>query len=122
MDYTVCKEFTFQAAHYLPEHDGKCRELHGHSYRVAVTVAGPVIEKGAKHGMVIDFGDLSAIWKEHLEPLLDHRFLNETLPVPVTTAEHIAGWLLLRFRDELGPYPGLTVTVWETPTCWARAS
>lgn len=122
MTYTVGKEWTFDAAHQLPLHDGKCRNLHGHTYRVVVTVHGPIIKEGPKSGMVIDFGDLSAIWKEDIEPLCDHRNLNETLPVEHTTAESIAGWMLLRFRDRLGPYPGLTVRVAETPTSWAEAS
>lgn len=123
MVYRVCKEWTFEAAHQLPLHDGKCRELHGHSYRVRVTASGQrLISTGPKTGMVIDFGDLSAVWKEHLEPLLDHRFLNDTLPVPVTTAEHIAGWILIRFREQLDTGLDLTVRVWETPSCWAEAS
>jgi 6-pyruvoyltetrahydropterin/6-carboxytetrahydropterin synthase len=122
MRYTVGKEFTFQAAHRLPLHDGKCKELHGHSYRVAVTVFGPLEVDGPKTGMVIDFGDLTTIWKKDIEPLCDHQYLNESLPIEHTTAENIAGWMLLRYRDALGPYHGLTVTVWETATSWAMAS
>jgi len=122
MRFTVAKDWTFHAAHKLPDHDGKCKELHGHTYRCRVSVRGPLIEHGPKAGMVIDFGDLSEIWREECEPLLDHKYLNDTLPVPQTTAELIAGWILMRFRDHLGPYPGIAVTVWETPTSWARAS
>lgn len=122
MNHTVGKQWTFDAAHQLMLHDGKCRRLHGHTYRVEVTVQGPLEIDGPKTGMVIDFNDLSAIWKTDIEPLVDHQFLNDTLPVEHTTAEAIAGWMLLRFRDRLGPYFGLTVTVWETPNSWGRAS
>jgi 6-pyruvoyltetrahydropterin/6-carboxytetrahydropterin synthase len=123
MPYTVGKEFTFDAAHQLPLHDGKCKNLHGHTYRVRVTYdAKMLIKDGPKSGMVIDFGDLKAVWKERIEPLVDHQFLNDTLPVPHTTAENIARWMLKMFREALGTYAGLTVTVYETPTSWATAS
>jgi 6-pyruvoyltetrahydropterin/6-carboxytetrahydropterin synthase len=122
MSYTVGKSWSFDAAHQLPLHDGKCRNLHGHTYRVEVTVNGPLIDEGRKSGMIIDFGDLTAIWKDWIEPQVDHQFLNDTLPVEHTTAEMIAGWMLEQFRKQLGPYPGITVTVWEQPTSWARAS
>lgn len=120
--YSVTKEFVFDAAHRLPLHDGQCRNLHGHTYRAAVTVTGTLIQEGRKSGMVIDFGDLKQIWKEHIEPLVDHQFLNDTLPVPQTTAEYIAGWMLLVFRSQLGSLPGIAVRVNETPTSWAVAS
>jgi 6-pyruvoyltetrahydropterin/6-carboxytetrahydropterin synthase len=115
----ICKRFTFDAAHMLPDHDGKCANLHGHTYVVEVEFEGPIIEEGPKRGMVVDFGDVKAVWKEKLEPLLDHRYLNETLvELPVTTAEMIAGWVYGRFTDaNLEP---AAVRVWETPTSWAQ--
>lgn len=122
---TIGKTFTFDAAHQLPLHDGKCRNLHGHTYRVEVTVKSEVITTGSKSGMVVDFGDIKAVWKEHIEPLVDHRFLNDSLPVPHTTAEFIAGWMLMMFRQYLtGPshFLDMTVTVWETADSWARAT
>ncbi len=67
----IGKTFTFEAAHRLPDHDGHCRRLHGHSYKVEVTLDGPVHDDG----MVLDFGKLTKIWREDLEPLLDHRTL-----------------------------------------------
>lgn len=115
----ICKSFTFDAAHQLPNHDGKCANLHGHTYRVEVEFAGRVIEEGPKQGMVVDFGDVKRVWKEHLEPLLDHRYLNETLSeLEVTTAELIAFWIFTRFgAHALMPE---RVRVWETPTSWAE--
>jgi len=122
MQFTVGKEFTFQAAHQLPLHDGKCKYLHGHSYRVAVEVTGPVQNVGPKSGMVIDFGVLSAFWHREVEPQLDHRFLNDTLPIEFTTAELIAAWVFEQFSSLLGGDKTLAVQVWETPTSWARVS
>jgi 6-pyruvoyltetrahydropterin/6-carboxytetrahydropterin synthase len=116
----IGKEFRFEAAHHLPEHDGKCQRPHGHSYRVEVTLIGKPIERGPKTGMVVDFGELSAFWKESVEPLLDHRDLNETLDVPVTTAEWIAYWILGAFRARFGAKVE-RVRVWETASSFAEA-
>lgn len=120
--YTIGKEWTFDAAHQLPLHDGKCRRPHGHTYRVQLTITGTVATRGPKTGMVYDFGDLTEIWKKYIEPDLDHQDLNKTLPIPATTAELIAGWILTQFRSQMGPMPGLTVKVYETPGAWAQAS
>jgi len=70
----VTKEFRFETGHALYGYDGKCKNVHGHSYKLAVTVIGtPVSEKDAvKLGMVIDFGDLKKIVKEEVVDLFDH--------------------------------------------------
>jgi 6-pyruvoyltetrahydropterin/6-carboxytetrahydropterin synthase len=70
----ITKEFTFENGHALYGYDGKCRNVHGHSYKLAVTVIGtPIDELGhVKHGMVIDFGDLKKIIKEEIVDPFDH--------------------------------------------------
>ncbi|MFT4838151.1 MAG: 6-pyruvoyltetrahydropterin/6-carboxytetrahydropterin synthase [Nonlabens sp.] len=70
----ITKEFTFETGHALYGYDGKCRNVHGHSYKLAVTVIGtPIDELGhVKHGMVIDFGDLKKIIKEEIVDPFDH--------------------------------------------------
>jgi 6-pyruvoyltetrahydropterin/6-carboxytetrahydropterin synthase len=70
----ITKEFTFETGHALYGYDGKCRNVHGHSYKLAVTVIGtPIDELGhVKHGMVIDFGDLKKIIKEEIVEPFDH--------------------------------------------------
>ena len=70
----ITKEFTFETAHALYGYDGKCRNIHGHSYRLSVTVIGiPISDANhVKHGMVIDFGDLKKIVKEEVEDPFDH--------------------------------------------------
>lgn len=130
---TVCKTFAFHAAHQLPNHDGKCRNKHGHTYKVEVFARGPVrMQPGhPKEGMVVDFGVLKSFWKSRLEPRLDHQDLNVTLhgEVPVTSAEWIARWILDRFTaDQWVDLEGLPteaevfrVRVWETPTSYAQA-
>ena len=86
---TITKIFTFEAAHSLPEHDGKCKNLHGHSYSLEVTASGPIIESGSKQGMIMDFADISTIVKKEILDVWDHQFLNDILPF-TTTAELLA--------------------------------
>lgn len=126
MTTRITKIWTFDAAHLLPKHQGKCGRLHGHTYKVEVTVTGPVNTGDVPdEGMVIDFYVLSQIWKEHLEPLLDHQYLNDTLPLSAhpTTAENIAGWIGGQFAGLLpGGIQLARVRVWETPTGYAEVT
>jgi 6-pyruvoyltetrahydropterin/6-carboxytetrahydropterin synthase len=82
MRAAICKRFDFAASHYLPNHAGLCRQLHGHNFAVEVWVAGePSKEEGAStEGMVLEFAELKRLWERDLEPRLDHCHLNETLP------------------------------------------
>ena len=111
----ITKEFTFDAAHYLALHDGKCQHMHGHTYRVAVTFFGEVqkMDGGPESGMVRDFYHISKFWKERLEPMLDHKLLNESLPI-YPSAEHLAKWIYDQFADTFLEIH--KVEVWETPT------
>ncbi|MGI9546669.1 MAG: 6-pyruvoyl trahydropterin synthase family protein [Flavobacteriaceae bacterium] len=70
----ITKEFSFETGHALYGYDGKCRNVHGHSYKLSVTVIGqPVSDpKEVKLGMVIDFGDLKKIVKEQVVDPFDH--------------------------------------------------
>ena len=95
----IFKEFTFEAAHRLPNvpPGHKCARLHGHSYRVEVHVKGPI---GEKSGWVMDFADL----KEAFQPLhaiLDHYYLNEIDGLQNPTSEVLAKWIWTRLRKSL---------------------
>jgi len=70
----ITKQFFFETGHALYGYDGKCRNVHGHSYNLAVTVIGkPIDDKNnVKYGMVIDFGDLKAIVKREIVDKFDH--------------------------------------------------
>lgn len=118
----VSKEFTFDAAHHLHHYEGKCKNLHGHTYRVILGVSGYTDERG----LVIDFGDIKDIWKQKIEIHLDHRYLNETLPPMNTTAENIVVWIYEKLAEALqeGPFKGARVEfvrLYETPTSYAEA-
>lgn len=73
----LTKEFSFEAAHALEGYDGACRHIHGHSYRLFVTVKGEPIGDPAQssYGMVLDFGDLKRIVNEQIVSRLDHAFV-----------------------------------------------
>ena len=70
----ITKQFTFETGHALYGYDGKCRNVHGHSYKLSVTVVGTPIQDTShvKLGMVIDFGDLKKIVKEEIVNPFDH--------------------------------------------------
>ena len=113
------KEFTFDAAHHLFHYEGKCKSLHGHTYHLQIAVSGFLDERG----MTYDFGDIKAIYKNYLEPHLDHRYLNETLPYMNTTAENMVYWIFQTMNQELPDERGLRleyVRLYETPTAFAE--
>jgi len=70
----ITKQFSFETGHALYGYDGKCRNVHGHSYRLSVTVIGTPIDDASnvKFGMVIDFGDLKKVVKEEIVDVFDH--------------------------------------------------
>lgn len=121
----VSKEFTFDAAHHLHCYEGKCKNLHGHTYKVVFGISGYVNEIG----LAIDFGDIKEIWKNEIEIYLDHRYLNETLPAMNTTAENMVVWIYEKMEEALtkdnraNEYKGARVEfvrLFETPTSYAE--
>jgi 6-pyruvoyltetrahydropterin/6-carboxytetrahydropterin synthase len=70
----ITKQFSFETGHALYGYDGKCKNVHGHSYKLSVTVIGTPItdHSNVKFGMVIDFGDLKKIVKEEIVDQFDH--------------------------------------------------
>ena len=111
----IRKWFAFEAAHVLPQHPGRCAQLHGHSYRVEVTLEGPLQASGPAAGMVMDFDALSLVVSERIIAELDHRSLNDVIDNP--TAENIAIWMWRQLAPEL---PALAeLAVWETQTACA---
>ena len=70
----ITKQFSFETAHALHGYDGKCKNIHGHSYKLFVTVLGtPILDPSdPKYGMVMDFGDLKNIVKEEIVDVFDH--------------------------------------------------
>ncbi|MFH8991458.1 6-pyruvoyl trahydropterin synthase family protein [Streptomyces sp. NPDC017940] len=118
--YRIGKRFSFDAAHHLaglPE-GHKCARLHGHTYTVELVLAA---EELSGPGFVTDFGDLAPV-KTFLDGHLDHRSLNDVLPVE-PTSENLARYLAEWFVEHVEPGIGgrlETVRVSETPSSWAE--
>ncbi len=103
----VSKDFTFDAAHNLPRYVGKCERLHGHTFRLRVSVNAPL---DGWSGLAFDFHALKRTVSERVVAVLDHSYLNEIVPNP--SAEFLAIWIWRRLAD----LPLHEITVWETPT------
>lgn len=96
------KTFRFEAAHRLPFHGGKCARLHGHSWVGRIVVEGETLSRsGPRSGMLIDYGELSAIVDPIVEEYLDHHDLNKTLEMVSPTSEAIAEWLFRKIEPEI---------------------
>lgn len=106
-DMSIRKEVTLHCSHKLPNHKGKCKNLHGHSYKVNLVFYGEVNEKT---GMVMDFGDIPT---DLLEKKYDHQNLNDFMEIP--TAENFV-LEIHRFLKKKGFSPSI-IEVWETEKC-----
>ncbi|EKD63036.1 MAG: hypothetical protein ACD_51C00360G0004 [uncultured bacterium] len=107
----ISRDFKFDAAHYLPSYKGKCERLHGHTYKLRVTLEGEV---GAE-GMICDFAEIKRVVSENVLDELDHNDLNKVIPVP--SAENIAVWIWGRIDGKFGIAKLKEVSVWETENC-----
>lgn len=120
--YTLKKRFTFEAAHFLPQHQGKCRRLHGHSWVGWVEVFGERLqEDGPQSGMVMDYSCIAEAIKPVVEQYLDHHCLNETLPLASPTSEAIAAWVYEQLRAQSLPVSAVTIEETCTSVCTYRA-
>jgi 6-pyruvoyltetrahydropterin/6-carboxytetrahydropterin synthase len=122
MSLSVKRVFRFEASHHLPNHLGKCKNVHGHSYKLEVEVeeSGLVLNKPTEQkGMIVDFSLLSELVKQVIIDKVDHQDLNNLFENP--TAEE----MVRVFMTRLGP--GIhemnlclkSLTLWETENCCA---
>lgn len=111
MKMYISREFRFDAAHNLVNYNGKCENLHGHTYKLKVTLEGSS-EKDS--GMIIDFTLLKKIVNERVIDKLDHNYLNDILAQ--STAENTIEWIWEQLREGLsgGNYGLYELTLWET--------
>ena len=111
--YSITVESDFAAAHNLRNYKGKCEKLHGHNYKVCLTVEGVSLDKS---GMLVDFTDLKRILKEVLSRF-DHGYLNDIPPFDKInpTAENIAEQISKQIQFKIKKSKlQIKVTVWET--------
>jgi len=114
---SITKQFEFEAAHFLPNHQGACCRLHGHSYKLEIEISGEpnTDELSPSYGMIMDFGDLSKIVKENIIDVLDHHHLNNIISDP--TAENLVLWI----KDHLPiKVPLSRIRLWETSKAYCE--
>lgn len=116
--YYIEKRFSFEAAHTLPDHNGKCKNMHGHSYKCLIILKSPTLKtEGSERGMVCDFGKLSEFVDYALIHSLDHTYLNDSIPLENPTAENIAKWIYDLLKHVFPETCG--VEIQETENCKA---
>lgn len=106
-EVTITKSFVFDACHYLPYHDRRCKYLHGHTYHMDISLRGPV---NPETGMVMDYGTLKSIVNKNLIDDWDHGFINEQISYP--TAEIMILYAWAKLWNDL-PYL-YDIKIWET--------
>lgn len=123
MPHTISKDFTFAAAHFIPGHPGKCRNMHGHNYRVRVFLQADILDP---LGMVVDFSYLKQLMHDTVG-IYDHKVLNEIPPFDQINStaelfcEHIYKELKRRLSesDERDRVRLRQVDVWENQSSCA---
>ncbi len=108
--------FEFDSAHNLLNYHGKCERLHGHTYRLEVTVSGVPDDDG----IVVDFNLLKSTVNECIIEKLDHQYLNELFDFN-TTCENMLLWMWKQLYKRLKSerFQLYQLTLWETPTSYA---
>ncbi len=115
--FEISVEQTFAAGHALRNYKGKCENVHGHNYRVRVTIEGEQLDST---GLLVDFVDVKRLMGGAIE-YLDHRFINDLDPFDKInpSAENIAKYFYDRLHNGLKSEPPVRVSeirVWETDT------
>lgn len=141
----ITKTFEFDAGHRLPDHGSKCANLHGHRYRLEVTLTGEVIQQDGheQNGMVVDFSEVKEIVNETVVKPWDHAFLvysgdtkvrdflaslpgHKTVVLPVVpSAENMVAIAFEQLQTEFSQRLDqrvqiMKVRLYETPTSWAE--
>lgn len=116
----IVTECVVSSAHRLPGYEGKCKNLHGHNWRVRVVIDGWPIEHSLSPyaGMIMDFSFIKQVVNT-----LDHTYLNDIIPNP--TAENISIWVcreLMKVADNVGNVESVIVQVFETEKSYAQVS
>jgi 6-pyruvoyltetrahydropterin/6-carboxytetrahydropterin synthase len=115
--FEITVEQTFAAGHALRDYKGKCENVHGHNYRVRVTIEGEQLDST---GLLVDFVDVKRLMGGAIE-YLDHRFINDLDPFDKInpSAENIAKYFYDRLHNGLKNEPPVRISeirVWETDT------
>ena len=135
MPYLISKEIEFDAGHRVPLHESKCKNPHGHRYRLKVEIEGKLITEGPESGMVRDFSIVKQLMMERIHDVYDHSFIIDEQDVEmrsifadvldvwkvnivdfIPTAECLAKHFYDLLKDDLDI---VQIQLWETPTSCA---
>ena len=135
MTYLISKEIEFDAGHRVPLHESKCKNPHGHRYRLKVEIEGKLIKEGPETGMVRDFSIVKQLMMERIHDVYDHSFIIDEQDVEmrsifadvldvwkvnivdfIPTAECLAKHFYDLLKDDLDI---VQIQLWETPTSCA---
>jgi len=118
----IAKEFTFDAAHFLPTVPvtHKCNGIHGHTYRVELQFRDYVDSNGFCGG--IDYADIAGVWMREVFEELDHQLLNDVPGLEIPTTEVLAVWIFNRIRSEIAVLDVVRVSESSTTWCEVRAT
>lgn len=144
MNLSITKVFDFAAAHRLPSHAGKCKNLHGHNYKAEVTVTGAQDMSVANGNMVVDFGQLEGVLWDNVFNAMDHSTILPIVDRGLAEDWHKEGFKTLVFAEEptvevlatkiftacgqvldnaFGNEVKITkLRLYETESCWAEVS
>jgi len=109
---TITKKFSFEAAHKLINYTGPCKNLHGHTYFLKVTLGGQV---DSRTGMVLDYAKVKEVVNQTLIKRFDHSYINKFIKNP--TAENIVRWMWEKLAREFKKHSTTLekLELWETP-------
>lgn len=120
--FQVSVEETFSAGHALRGYKGKCENVHGHNYRVQITLEGPELDQ---IGLLVDFTHIKKVMRDLIKRL-DHQFINDLEPFTTVnpSAENMAKYFFEEVRQNLKEMPPgamvKDVVIWETDTAYAK--
>jgi len=120
---TVCKSFDFAASHFLPNHQGRCKNPHGHNFRLEITVSDKenTVQdvNDPEFGMILDFQRMSEVVNTWIINKLDHTHLNDLFDNP--TAENMCRWIYYLLLNKFPKHIVLEkVRLYETDKCYAE--
>lgn len=96
--YIISKEIEFDAGHRVPLHESKCKNPHGHRYKVRATIAGELITEGPESGMVRDFSIIKQLLTKHVHDVYDHGFMvykDDHEMDPFISLCHVYNWKII---------------------------
>ncbi len=115
---SITKKFEFESAHFLPDHPGKCRDLHGHRFQLEIEITGEINQDT---GMITDFAIIKEIIQENVIDKFDHKLLNDIVPV-IPTSENLVQMIstyLIHVFEVLG-LALIRVRLYETSNSYAE--